>query len=149
MKIASIPGCLVSCLILMSVGSGCVADEPGAHRIVPKDPGRIGAAEERGTPEGNGEGGPVELGRALFVGKGICFSCHGPDGSGTQIAPDLTDDEWLHIDEPITVEKIAEIIEQGVSDPIEHPGMMPPRGGAQITDEEIEQLAAYVMALRH
>lgn len=134
---------------LLLLVSGCDADEPGAHRIVPKDQGRLQAAERRGTPEGMGEHGPVERGEALFRGKGVCSACHGPDGEGTQIAPDLTDDEWLHIEEPVTVEKIAELIMNGVLDPLNHPGIMPPRGGGALSDDEVEVIASYVLALRH
>lgn len=131
------------------VAGGCAADEPGRHRIVPKEPGQLQVAEDLGTPQAEGGLSPVERGEALFRGRGICATCHGPDGTGTQIAPNLTDDEWLHIDEPITVEKIAEIIQAGVSQPIRHPGVMPPRGGGMISDEDIEAIAAYVMSLRY
>jgi mono/diheme cytochrome c family protein len=36
----------------------------------------------------------VELGRALFHGKGTCFACHGQKLEGSQIAPTLMPHEW-------------------------------------------------------
>jgi len=32
--------------------------------------------------------------------------------------------------------------------PKEHTGVMPPKGGAQLTDDQVRALAAYVYALR-
>ncbi len=117
----------------------CVAEEPGAHRVVPKadaTPVAVGGTED-----------PVAHGRGLFAGKGICHACHGPAGEGSQIAPDLTDDAWLHFDAPVTPEKLVAIIDSGVRNPIKHPGAMPPKGGASLTDEEVAAVAAYVFSL--
>jgi mono/diheme cytochrome c family protein len=36
----------------------------------------------------------VELGRAIFHGKGTCFACHGASLEGTQIAPTLKSHAW-------------------------------------------------------
>jgi mono/diheme cytochrome c family protein len=36
----------------------------------------------------------VELGRAIFHGKGSCFACHGAALEGTQIAPTLKTHAW-------------------------------------------------------
>ncbi|HSR43203.1 MAG TPA: DUF4168 domain-containing protein, partial [Longimicrobiales bacterium] len=62
-------------------------------------------AETSVTDGGSGGGLPpevteetIEEGRAVFSGQGACFSCHGPDGTGTPIGPNLTDETWLHID---------------------------------------------------
>lgn len=87
-------------------------------------------------------------GEALFRGKGNCFTCHKQDGTGTPLAPDLTDDEWLNFDDGRpTVEEVATLIREGVSRPVSHPAPMPPMGGARLSDTEIEQLAEYVLRL--
>lgn len=87
-------------------------------------------------------------GEALFRGKGNCFTCHKQDGTGTPLAPDLTDDEWLNFDDGRpTVEAVATLIREGVARPVQHPAPMPPMGGARLSDTEIEQLAAYVLRL--
>lgn len=36
----------------------------------------------------------VDLGRAIFHGKGTCFGCHGQKLEGTQIAPTLMPHAW-------------------------------------------------------
>jgi mono/diheme cytochrome c family protein len=36
----------------------------------------------------------VDLGRAVFHGKGTCFMCHGPQLEGSQIAPTLKAHAW-------------------------------------------------------
>ena len=36
----------------------------------------------------------VDLGRAIFHGKGTCFACHGPQLQGTQAAPTLKQHAW-------------------------------------------------------
>jgi len=87
------------------------------------------------------------LGERLYTGKAICFSCHGRDAAGTQIAPDLRDDQWLHVEPPATVEKVAAVIISGVMQPKEHPGIMPPKAGVDLSDEEVRALAVYLLQL--
>jgi mono/diheme cytochrome c family protein len=36
----------------------------------------------------------VDLGRAIFHGKGTCFACHGAQLEGTQVAPTLRKHAW-------------------------------------------------------
>ncbi len=36
----------------------------------------------------------VDLGRAIFHGKGTCFACHGQKLEGSQIAPTLKPHAW-------------------------------------------------------
>lgn len=89
----------------------------------------------------------VEKGGELFAGRGICFSCHGPDGKGGPLAPDLTDGEWIHIDG--SYQAIVTLVTAGVPQPKVHPAPMPPKGGSAITDEEVKAVAAYVWTLSH
>ncbi len=87
----------------------------------------------------------VEEGRSLFVGGGICLTCHLADGTGGPLAPDLTDDEWLNVDGEYA--SIVELVKTGVPNPIEHPGAMLPRAGMPLTDEQVEAVAAYAYML--
>lgn len=41
----------------------------------------------------------IEKGRKIFVGKGICHTCHAPDGGGL-IGPNLTDNYWINGPKP-------------------------------------------------
>jgi mono/diheme cytochrome c family protein len=84
----------------------------------------------------------VEQGRALFTGRGNCAACHGVEGRGTGMAPDLTDGEWLHGDGSYA--SIAQITAAGVPRPLRHPAPMPPRGGAEMSAAEVCAVAAYV-----
>ena len=88
-----------------------------------------------------------DQGRQLFTGQGGCQACHGPQATGTQLAPDLTDDEWLNITPPATVENIVTLVKTGVAQPKEHPAPMPPMGGANLSDAQVEALAGYVLSI--
>lgn len=84
-------------------------------------------------------------GEAIFKGKGLCHVCHGVDAKGTPLAPDLTDEDWINTDG--SLEGIIEIIRTGVSQPKEYPTPMPARGGADLSDEDVEAVAEYVKSL--
>lgn len=111
-----------------------------------------GEAEQEGAGEAQVTLAPgvtqeqFDQGRDLFAGQGACQACHGPNGSGSQLAPNLADDEWLNISEP-TVDQLAEVIREGVPQPQEHPAPMPPMGGADLSDEQVQALAGYVASL--
>lgn len=87
-----------------------------------------------------------EAGRDLYAGRAACQACHGPNGTGSALGPDLTDGQWLHI-AGSGLDELAEVIRTGVQQPQEHPGPMPPMGGASLTDEELQALAAYVASI--
>jgi mono/diheme cytochrome c family protein len=87
----------------------------------------------------------VAQGEQIYGGPGTCFACHGPKGAGTPLAPALNDANWLHIDG--SIDAIAGIITAGVPTPKQHPAPMPPRGGSQITDDQVRQVAAYLYTI--
>ena len=90
----------------------------------------------------------VALGDSVFHGQvagGLCVTCHGPDAKGTQLGPNLTDDEWLNGDG--TEASIASVVTNGVATPKEYPSPMPPKGGGSLTDAQIRAVAAYVASL--
>lgn len=121
-----------------------------------------GMADEAAEGAGGAEGGaetqaPVDLpegltmemvdqGRQLFAGGGGCYACHGPEANGTQLAPDLHDDEWLNISGR-DFDEIVGVIRAGVTAPVRHPAPMPPMGGANLGDAQIDALAAYIVSL--
>jgi mono/diheme cytochrome c family protein len=86
-----------------------------------------------------------QRGRAIFEGKGNCWSCHGKEGRGTVLAPNLTDSEWLNVDG--SAPAVRELIEKGVPRPVKHPAPMPPMGGAKLSGEELDAVTAYVLSL--
>lgn len=93
----------------------------------------------------------VALGDSIFhglVAVGTCQSCHGPDAKGpTGIAPDLTDQEWLHSDG--SWQGIFNTVQSGVLAPKKFPGAMLPMGGSGLTPEQLRAVSAYVYSLSH
>ena len=87
----------------------------------------------------------VAEGRILFNSRATCFACHGTNGTGGQLAPNLTDDIWLNSDGSYA--GIIEVIKAGVLEPKEYPGLMLPRGGMGLSDEEVSALAAFIWSL--
>ena len=91
----------------------------------------------------------VEQGRQVFHGAGLCFSCHGQNGVGSALGPNLTDDTWIWIQNPQQnlQGQLVEQIRGGTPQPREFPSPMPPMGGASLTDEQLQAVAAYVASL--
>lgn len=85
-------------------------------------------------------------GREVFTSGGNCTACHGPDATGGPLAPDLTDDEWLNV-ETASYEEIATVVRDGVPSPGKFPAPMPPMGGADLSEEQVCAVAAYVLSL--
>ena len=89
----------------------------------------------------------ITLGDSLFHGKGNCYACHGANAQGA-VGPNLTDAEWLHSDG--SYEAIVKQITTGVTaEESKSKIPMPPKGGSQITDDEVKAVAAYVYSLSH
>lgn len=87
-----------------------------------------------------------ETGREIFLGKGNCYMCHGSNGRGTVMAPNLADTTWLNVDGSHA--QIVALVKSGVPRPKRYPGFMPAMGGATLQPKEIEAVAQYVVSLR-
>ncbi|HTR84473.1 MAG TPA: c-type cytochrome [Reyranella sp.] len=88
----------------------------------------------------------VAAGDRLYHAQ-ACIGCHGSDGAGTPVGPPLKADAFAWSDG--SVAGIASIIEKGVPKPKRYRGAMPPSGGAQLSKEQLAEMAAYVWALSH
>jgi len=86
----------------------------------------------------------VARGDRLFHAN-TCVGCHGSNAEGTPLGSDLTKGKWLWGDGGLAA--IARTITQGVPNPKEHSGVMPPMGGAQLSPSDVAALAAYLAAL--
>lgn len=88
-------------------------------------------------------------GQQIFTGQGICYTCHGMNGEGSQLAPSLRDNEWLWIDpsKGDLQQQIADLVKTGVPQPKQYPAPMLPKGGSQITDDQVQAVAAYVASI--
>jgi glucose/arabinose dehydrogenase/mono/diheme cytochrome c family protein len=92
----------------------------------------------------------VALGERIFHGQaggGTCAGCHGSNAKGTPLGPDLTSGKWLWGNGDLAA--ITRTITDGVADPKEYRGVMPPLGGSQLSQSEVAAVAAYVWALGH
>ena len=96
-----------------------------------------------GTPPTGATPEMVAEGQTLFT---TCAACHGPDAKGLpNLGPNLTDAEWLDADG--TWASIQATVKTGVPQPKQSQTPMPPMGGAQLTDDQIKAVAAYVWSL--
>ena len=89
----------------------------------------------------------VDQGKVIFGGKGLCYACHGKAGEGL-LGPTtkLANHDWIH--SKGTYPEIVAYVKSGVTAEQSKSGqMMPPRGGSTITDEEVNQVAAYVYVI--
>lgn len=103
------------------------------------------------APAGGAAGTPPPGATAEMVAAGqqtfntVCVACHGPDAKGTQLAPNLTDSEWINTDG--TYEGIVATVTSGVPQPKQHPSPMPAMGGASLTEQQVRDVSAYVWSL--
>lgn len=120
--------------------------QPGAEEAAPAEqaPEAAAPAQEVALPEGVTQE-MVAQGKEIFASTGLCYTCHGPDGKGTPLAPDLTDAAWLNIDG--SYDAIVGLVKAGVPTPKQYPAPMPPMGGAQLSDDQVRAVAAYVYTL--
>ena len=100
-------------------------------------------------PEGV-TGPMVASGDSIFH-AGSCKNCHGVDAKGGARGPNLTDSTWVQISG--TYPEIVQIVTSGVpKDKIKMTGApfaMRARGGINLTDEQVRQVAAYVYTISH
>jgi len=81
---------------------------------------------------------------SLAEGKQIytdmaCMACHGMNGEGNAVGPNLTDTQWLH---GCDIQSVFNVIKNGVP----AKGMTAFKG--QISDDKIQKVASYVLSLR-
>jgi glucose/arabinose dehydrogenase len=100
-------------------------------------------------PEGtHKDAGTASLGSQVFsgqVGGAACTGCHGSDGKGSPLGPDLTSGKYVWGDGSLAA--IKKTIAAGVPNPKNYRGPMPPMGGAQLSPEQLDAVAGYVHGL--
>jgi mono/diheme cytochrome c family protein len=95
-------------------------------------------------------GEQVALGKKIFHGEvadATCSGCHGADGIGTPVGPNLASGTWLWSDGSLAA--ITNTIKNGVPEPKQHPGAMPPMGGVTLSNDQLAAVASYVWAIGH
>lgn len=149
-------GALAGCDYLIPDGGyEKVPDRTKSYGVAPSNPGP--PAYSPGAMAGGATAAPKLAANApagvtqAMVDEGaqlygtVCAACHGAGGTGTGAAPALNDAEWLNIRG--SYDEIVNVIHTGVANPKQYPGAMPALGGGQFNEEQVRQLAAYVLAL--
>jgi mono/diheme cytochrome c family protein len=98
------------------------------------------------TPPPGATRDQVAAGAKLFAGQ-TCTGCHGADGKGTPLGPDLTSGKSLGGDGSLA--SIRKTIQDGVPMPKQYRQAMPPMGGAQLSADQLQDMSAYVWAIGH
>ena len=90
----------------------------------------------------------IAKGKTIFTSTGLCFACHGMDAKG-MVGPSLVDPTWIH--GKGTYPEIVKIVTTGI--PVAETklgkGAMPPKGGSQISEDDVKAVSAYVWSLSH
>jgi mono/diheme cytochrome c family protein len=142
---------------LLGLGlAACPGDQEPAARDTPPPP-TAGApttpapaadpALEAGLPPGV-TAQMVQQGRDLYHGQAVCFTCHGQNGTGSALGPALNDQDWIHLTSG-DMDELRTVIRTGVQRPVQYQSPMPAMGGAQLNDEQLESVTAYVYAISH
>jgi len=123
-------------LLILSFASLLVATIPAAAQVSPLT-----------RPEGVTDSS-IAWGKQLFHGSANCAACHGQEARGTDDGPALTGALWLH--GPGTYEWLVEQIERGIPAHRTWTGKpMPMRGWANMPDDDVRAVAAYVWVITH
>lgn len=90
----------------------------------------------------------IAMGRTLFSGDGRCAVCHGQNGRGGSLGPNLQDDEWIWVNTAQAIRpQVATIVRAGIENPRQYPAPMPAMGGGSLSEEQVQALAAFVESL--
>jgi glucose/arabinose dehydrogenase/cytochrome c5 len=92
----------------------------------------------------------LERGGRIFRGEaaeGTCAGCHGAEGKGTPLGPDLAAGTWLWGDGGLA--SITDTIAKGVPAPRKARSPMPPMGGLQLSPDDLAAVSAYVWSIGH
>jgi len=130
-----------------AVAAASSSAQAKSSQLVPPPEGiHPDAAKPLPVPPGSTEQ-QVARGQAIYLGEGgaTCSGCHGSDAQGGPIGPDLTTGKWLWADGSLA--SIRKTIRDGVPAPKNHPGAMPPKGGTDMSDKDLDAVAAYVWAV--
>ena len=139
---------ILASALLLVLPLACGGDSGGTEEAQTGTPAAeapaAGVAVDMDLPEGV-TAEMVAEGQAVFTGEGICYTCHGMNGEGGPLAPNLQDSEWIWLDG--SYEQIVQQVMVGTPEPEQFEGIMLPKGGTAITDEQVQAVAAYVWTL--
>jgi len=92
----------------------------------------------------------IASGDSIFNNRS-CKNCHLVGGVGGPRGPNLTDAQWVHIDG--SYDAIVKLVTTGFTKAEQvdkqYQFSMNPRGGVNLSDDQIRAVAAYVYSLSH
>ena len=91
----------------------------------------------------------IARGDSLF-NAGACQRCHGQRGVGAQNGPSLVSGPWLHVDgssAQIAALIVAGVPREAITDTTRRFPMRPRGGPMNLTDAQVQDLAAYVVSI--
>jgi cytochrome c5 len=92
----------------------------------------------------------ISSGDSIFNNRS-CKNCHLVGGVGGPRGPNLTDAQWIHIDG--SYDSIVKLVTTGFTKAEQvdkqYQFSMNPRGGVNLTDDQIRAVSAYVYSLSH
>jgi glucose/arabinose dehydrogenase len=90
----------------------------------------------------------LALGQRIYLGEvagGTCSGCHGSDARGGPQAPSLVSGHYFVGNG--SFQSIKQVVADGVPRPRDYEVPMPPKGGAPLSDADVNAVAAYVWAI--
>jgi glucose/arabinose dehydrogenase/cytochrome c5 len=125
-----------------SAAVAAAAPSAGAPGSAPTTDNRLAALP---VPPGSTKAQVAEGARVYSAST--CTGCHGGDARGTPLGPDLGSGKWLWGDGSLAA--LETTIEKGVPTPRQYRSAMPPLGGAQLSQADVDAVTAYVWAVGH
>jgi cytochrome c oxidase cbb3-type subunit 3 len=80
----------------------------------------------------------IDEGKKIFSDMN-CFACHGTNGEGNAVGPNLTDDYWIH---GCSFQEVFNMVKNG------NPTKGMTAFKAQISDDKIQKVSSYVLTLK-
>jgi glucose/arabinose dehydrogenase/mono/diheme cytochrome c family protein len=150
-KITYVGGDAAAKLQTVSPTSPSVGTPAAAKALPPEGLNKNAGASTASLPVPPGSSAKeIAFGQRVFagqVGGAPCSGCHGSDGKGTPLGPDLASGKWTWSDGSLA--GIEKTVTAGVPSPKNYRNPMPPMGGAQLSTKQAKDVAAYVWALGH
>jgi len=124
------------------------ADAPVAPAAAPQNAVVAkGPSDPAGLPTPPGSSASQVVRGMMVYKTTTCAGCHGQDASGAQVGPTLATGSPIWTDGSLS--QIADIIAKGVPRPKQYAVPMPAMGGAALSNDDLEAVAAYVWAVGH
>ena len=145
----------IAIVLAMAAGLAACGGEPEEEvPEMPEAPAPEPMTPPAGADPAGGAGGgalPAGVTQAMVTeGQQLfgttCVACHGQAGVGTDLGPALNDDQWINLTTG-EMDELVSGIRAGVPEPQQFPNPMPPMGGGNFTDAQLQSLAAYIYSI--